>query len=214
MLSEIRKTIYIKDTMSTESYYDVQTLYGLANFRNEYIRLLRRHSEEEVNDVFDKIRQEDNNKYLLNYVYAPIKLLNSIIGYIYVSGTVLEKISISYEQAHQIDLLSQLYSYAASKTLIAQSYYRHSMTKIINISLAGLLFELNDDEFFDYITENDRLKMIVQVRHHILHFQGEISRYYPVENGYHIGVEFFNSAPDDFKHLENYFFERSLTEFR
>ena len=213
MLADLRKTIYIRDVTRVENYYEPGGLYGLANYIKEYHRLLRADSEDEAQKFFEVVRQNDSHKYLLNYVCAPIKVFDKLVGHIYVYATVLDNVVISYEQAHRIDLLAQLLSYAMSKSVIARSYYRHALTKVENISLAGLLFELNDEVLFDYLTFHDRIKMNLQIRHNTLELTGEISRYYPVENGFHIGVRFFKANPDDFRHLEDFLHQRSRTSF-
>ena len=213
MLLELQKTIFIKDTTNSKHYFEPQSMYGLVNYQKEYVRLLRQNDEEDARKFFDSIRQEDNKNYIMNYVCTPLMIFNRIIGHLHVHSTVLDKVQISFEQAHRIDLLAQLLNYGMSKTVIARSYFRHALTKIVNISLTGILFELNDKVLFDYLTYHDRLKMIIPIRHHTLNMIGGISRYYPTEEGYHIGVEFFTGAPDDFKHLENFFYERSRRSF-
>ena len=213
-LRNVKRTIYIRDTTNRECYYEPFTLYGLVNFQREYYSLLRSKSEEEARAFFEEIRQQDSRNYLHNYVITPIKVFNSIVGHIYAYSPVLDNIVISPEQASRVDMLAQMLSYAMSKTLITRTYYQHSLTRVVNISLAGLLFELNDEVLFDYLTFHDRIRMTLQIHHHSLHLTGEVARYYPVDDGFHIGIRFLHAEPGDFLHLEKYIFERSRITFQ
>ena len=121
---------------------------------------------------------------------------------------------LSEDQALQIDMLAQLMNYAMSKTVIARSYFRHTFSRVVNISMGGLLFELNNRTIFDYLTFHDHLKMEIQIRHHLMHLSGEITRYYPTREGFNIGVRFYQSGPDDYKVLQNFVAEKKSFDVR
>ncbi len=214
MLADLRRTIFIRNTIDVESYYEPQTIFGLANYQKEYMSLARQKSEEEAGEFFEKLRQEEARRFLYSYVCAPIKVFADVVGRLFVYTTYLDKGTIPYEDAHRVDLLSQLLSYGMSKAVIARSFYRHAVTRIVNLSLTGLLFELSDVRLFDYLTFHDRLKISLEIKNRDLEFTGLITRYYPTDDGFHIGVNFFGAAPGDFRRLEEFLYERSRTQFR
>lgn len=205
-LVEEQKTIYIQDALKLESYFERQTLLGLINYNKEYTRMLKYNSEEEVRAFFEKVRQADTQNFVRNYVCLPLIVFDSVIGHILVYSSVLDKGVVSADQAYLLDLLVKMLNYALSKTAIARTYYTHTLTRIVNISMSGLLFEVQNKVLFDFLTNNDLLKMLIQIRYHMLELKGEIMRFFPTRNGFNIGVNFFDSSPDDFKVLENYIF--------
>jgi c-di-GMP-binding flagellar brake protein YcgR len=136
-----------------------------------------------------------------------------VVGHVYLYTTVFGSELISVDQAHQINLLTQLLNYAMSKTAIARTFYSHAPTRVVNISLGGMLFELNNQVLFDYLTFHDKLRMVLQIRYHLLHLEGEITRYFPTKNGYNIGFRFFKADPDSYKVLEQFIYDRSRLTF-
>jgi hypothetical protein len=127
---------------------------------------------------------------------------------------VLEKGLIGHMQAYLLDLLVKMLNYAMSKTAIASTYYTHTLTRIVNISMSGLLFEVTNKVLFDFLTYNDFLKMLVQIRYHMLELRGEIMRFFPTRNGYNIGVNFLEAGPDDYRVLENFIFQKNRMELK
>lgn len=214
MISEEKKTLFIRDTTHLENYYERQTLYGLINYHSEYIHRLRHSSQEEAIDFFEKLRQGDMKNFISNYVCSPIIMYDKVIGHIFVYSSVLDRHHISYEQAQYIDLMAQLLNYAMSKSAISQVYFHNAVTRVVNISLGGLLFELNDRVIFDHLTFHDRLKILLPIRHQMLELHAEVTRYFPTKNGFNIGVEFFKAAPEDFKILEKFIHDRSKVMFK
>ena len=213
MIAQEQKTFYLKEVGASETYYKAQRTYGLINFNREYRQLLRTGSEEEAAKHFEKMQQEDMHQHLANYVCAPLMIFDAVIGHIYAYTTVFDRGVLSEDQALQIDMLSQLMNYAMSKTVIARSYLRHTFTRVVNISMGGLLFELNNRTIFDYLTFHDHLKMQIQIRHHLMHLTGEITRYYPIKDGFNVGVQFYEAGPDDYRVLQDFVAERSRLMF-
>ena len=213
-LSRYKQTIFINDTSTAEKYYEQMQVSTLINYQKEYYRMVRESSDEEAESFFEQKRQEDSRNCLSTYICTPLQIFDQVIGYFYVYSTVLDPIVISTDAALRLDVLGKLFSYALSKNVISRTYYRHALTRVVNISLSGLLFELNDDILFDYLTFHDKVKLTVQVKQNILHFTGEITRYYPWAEGYNVGVKFSHANPGDYKHLENFLFSRTRTTFR
>lgn len=213
MIAAEQKTFFLRDVQDIESYYKNQRLRGLINYNKEYRDRLRTESEEDVVKFFEKKRHDDMYDMLANYVCAPLMIFDDVIGHIYVYSTVFDRRLISSDDAEHIDLLAQLLNYAMSKTVLARSYSRHTFTRIVNISMGGLLFELTNKTVFDYLTYHDHLEMHIQMRHHMMHLHGEITRYFPTKDGFNIGVNFYDAGPDDYRVLENFIYERSRSMF-
>ncbi len=131
-----------------------------------------------------------------------------MIGHIKVYSTVLDKKNLTPDDAQRLDLLVQLLNYALSKHAIAEHYFSLHNTKVVNISMSGLLFEIQDTNVFNYLLDHDRLKICIPIKSHELEMRAEITRLLPGNNGYRIGVMFFQGAPDDFHVLEGFIHER------
>lgn len=210
---EESRPVFIRDVLDLESYYERPRHYGLTNYHKEYNHLLRFGSEEDARKTFTDIRNGDTEKFIRNYVCAPLIIFDKVVGHVYLYTTVFGNELISVDQAHQINLLTQLLNYAMSKTAIARTFYSHALTRVVNISLGGMLFELNNQVLFDYLTFHDKLRMVLQIRYHLLHLEGEITRYFPTPNGYNIGFRFFKADPDSYKVLEQFIYDRSRLTF-
>jgi len=208
------KTVFIQDISRTENYFERQSFFGMTNYHKEFNRLLLHQPQEEVQKVFESMRQEDSRNYIRNYVCIPLEIFNSVVGHVFLYSSVLGKKQISFEQAQLIDLLVQMLNYAMSKTAIARTYFKHTLIRVVNVSLGGCLFEMNNEVLFDYLTFHDRLKILLQIRYHILDLHAEVSRYYPTEKGYHLGVRFLKAGPDDYRALEEYIYNRNKLTFR
>lgn len=213
LVGEEKKTLFLRDVSRLQSYVEQQTLLGLINYHREYALLLRNRTEDEALKAFEAIQHEDMQKFISSYACAPLMIFDEVIGHIHAYSTIFDQRHITYEEAFQIDLMAHALNYAMSKTVIARSYFRHTYTRVMNISLGGLLFELTNRTIFDYLTYHDRIKMLVPVRHTLLEMEGEITRFFPYGEGYNIGVRFYQTAPDDYKELENFIYERSRMTF-
>ena len=75
----------------------------------------------------------------------------------------------------------------------------------------GLLFEIGNKKLFNYLKRHNILKMNIPLLPNVeLSLRGEIVRFIERDGSYLIGVNFFDSNPDDMLHLETYLFEKSL----
>lgn len=213
LIEQSGKTLFIQDTNNLESYFISHMPYGMINYHAEYAHIMRYDSEENAARQFEERKKADRQKFLTSYICAPIMIFDTVIGHIYVSRSVFERLRLTEENAFQIHLLANLLSYAMSKTVLARSYFRHTYSRILNISRSGLLFELNNRIVFDYLTYHDRLKMEFNIRHHQLSFKGAISRFAASKNGFNIGVQFFGANPDDYIIIENFIYQRQKNVF-
>lgn len=214
LVGEEKRTLYLRDVSRLQTYTESQTLLGLINFSREFRAQLRNsESEDQAMAPFRLLQRQDMERFIANYVCAPLTIFDEVVGHIYASTAVLDRHLISYDEAYRIDLLAQLLSYAMSKTVIARSYFRHTYSRVVNISMGGLLFEINNRQIFDFLTFHDRLNMLVPVRHSLLNFRGEITRFYPSRDGYNVGIRFFHGGPDDYRTLERFIYERNRVRF-
>ncbi|MBX7059696.1 MAG: DUF1577 domain-containing protein [Leptospirales bacterium] len=214
LIAEEKKSLFLRDVSRLQTYVESQSLLGPINYNREYRSQMRNsESEDEALGPFRQIQRQDMERLIANYVCSPLMIFDEVVGHIYVSTAVLDRHLISYDEAYRIDLLAQLLSYAMSKTVIARSYFRHTYTRVINISMGGLLFELTNRQIFDFLTFHDKLNMLTPVRHSLLNFKGEITRFYPSRDGFNIGVRFFHAGPDDYRMLESFIYDRNKVRF-
>ncbi|MCB1174348.1 MAG: DUF1577 domain-containing protein [Leptospiraceae bacterium] len=213
LITETRKTLFIRDTQNLESYFEAHLPYGMINYHAEYSHMMHYDSEDAAAAHFDQVRRQDLNNFLTSYVCAPLLIFDEVVGHIYVARNVFDRLPLDRDEAFHVQLLAQLMSYAMSKTVLSRSYFRHTFTRVINISRSGLLFELNNQIVFDYLTIHDRLKMDFAIRHHQLSFHGEITRYVPTADGFRVGVNFFQGSPDAWLVLENMIYRQSRQVF-
>jgi len=208
LISSEHKTFFIHDTSEIENYLELAPNHNLTNYFPLYRKMLREGSSDDAKSFFKNQQKEDIRNFKNSYVYSPLYIFNKCVGHISLYSSVLDKRSIRTDQAHQVHLLSGLLSYAMSKVVLAMSFYKHSLTRIVNISLGGLLFELNQKEIFDFLIFNENLKIVIQLKNHVLNFKGEISRSFPCKDGYCIGVNFYSAGGDDFQHLEEFLYAK------
>jgi c-di-GMP-binding flagellar brake protein YcgR len=125
----------------------------------------------------------------------------------------MDRFSITHPQAIFIHELSEIGNYAITKvTIQITSYetYSHT-TKVIDISMDGLLFEVQNKKLFNYLKHHNIVKMNIPLDNQIeLSLRGEIVRFIERENSFFLGVNFFDSNPDDMLHLESYLYEKSM----
>ncbi|EMG20627.1 type IV pilus assembly protein PilZ [Leptospira interrogans serovar Copenhageni str. LT2050] len=81
---------------------------------------------------------------------------------------------------------------------------------MVDISINGLLFEIEEKRIFQYLKKHNIIKIFIPVSEKILILRGEVVRYIVVdEDRYHLGVNFFDSNPDDMLILQKYIFTRT-----
>lgn len=213
-IMEEARPVFIRNVADLESYYERPRNYGLTNYHKEFNHMVRFGSEEEARRTFQDLRNTDMQNFIRNYVCSPLIIFDKVVGHIYLYSTVFGNEIISVEQAQQINLLTQLLNYAMSKTAIARTFFTHSLTRVVNLSLGGMLFELNNQILFDYLTFHDKLRVVLQIRYHLLTMEGEVTRYFPTPNGYNVGFRFFKASPDAYRVLEQFIFDRSRLTFQ
>lgn len=208
VISAQQATLYIRDTGRLESYINKINQFGLINFEREFRNMLNTVEENEARKEFEKLQKEEQRDHIYTYVASPLSIFDRTIGHIYIYTTVLDKRMIAPEDAQILDILTRLLSYGMSKTAVSQTYYREPLAKVKNLSMAGLLFEVNNQVLFEYLLDHDRLRVFLPLFNELLEFETEITRLFPTGSAYSVGLRFIDAGPDDYKRLENFLFSR------
>ncbi len=116
-------------------------------------------------------------------------------------------------QGDYIHELSEIVSYAFTKIAIQEGSYEtmQSTTRVIDISLDGLLFEIFDKRLFLYLKRHNIIKMFIPLNdERTMIIRGEIIRFLDRGDHFHLGVNYFSAAPDDMLYLEEFLFRKSM----
>lgn len=205
------KTFYIPDTTKLDSYITRTDDDTLNNLNLEFVQRVMEIGEEAAKEEYEEFRKKENRDFLISYVYSPITFFDSLAGHIKIFTTAMHKYSITRDQALYIHELAEIFSYALTKVTIQRSSLNSTQahTKILDISLEGLLFEVEDAIVFNYLKRHNIIKMFIPLNSDItLKIRGEIVRFLPRDTEFLCGVKFFDTEPDDMKHLEQYLFEK------
>jgi len=212
-IGRTEKSIYISDCNKLEKYIEPSDDEILTTFNYEFKELAESNNELEALSFFEELSKKENRQFYVSYIYSAIRIYDQVVGYIKVYSTAMERFTITHPQAVFIHELSEIANYAITKvTIQVSSYetYAHT-TKIIDISMDGLLFEIGNKKLFNYLKRHNILKMNIPLLPNVeLSLRGEIVRFIERDGSYLIGVNFFDSNPDDMLHLETYLFEKSL----
>ncbi|MDZ4726813.1 MAG: DUF1577 domain-containing protein [Leptospira sp.] len=212
-LQNTGKTIYISDCNRIESYIQETKSEYLFNYNSEYTKMSMEFDEEFTIEFFETMRKAESRDFFVSYVIAPIRLYEDVVGYIKAYSTAMDRFTISHAQAIYIHELSEIVSYAFTKIAIQAGSYEtmQSTTRVVDISLDGLLFEIQDKRLFHYLKRHNIIKMFIPLqKDRMLILRGEIIRYLDRGDHYHLGVNYFSSAPDDMLYLEEFLFEKSM----
>lgn len=211
IITKTKKTFYINNVFKTDKYFTKPNHDALTNFFALFKRIAKEQEEFNALQFIENLKTKDIQKYLLSYVMFPVSLFDEMIGYVRVQTSQFDRRYISLYDAQRLHHLGALFSHAISKISIRQSYFedKSKVTRIVNISLSGLLMELNDIVLFHYLQKHRRIKMLIDLGSDQTEVYGEIKRFYEKDNKQYLGVLFFKSRPDDMNKLENYIYQAS-----
>lgn len=213
ILKKTDRSVFIQDTSKIESYIQKMDDPYLCNFYEDYEALLLGLTPEEAIAYFQDIQKMESREFLVSYIITPIRIYDEPIGYIKVYTTAMDRYSLTYPQAIFIHELGEIGNYAFTKVAIqVTSYeeYEHTI-KIVDISMDGLLFEINNARLFNYLKKHNIIKMNIPIRQdYTMVIRGTIVRYLDRGEVFLLGVNFFDSNPDDMLHLANYLYEKSM----
>lgn len=215
IVRETGKTFYIQDTMRLVSYTSPLAQENLCNLSGLFDERVAAEGETAALRYVEDIRREDARQFIVSYLLSPISLLGETIGYVRVETNQFDKKYINPQQAVDMHRLMELFSYAISKIRIRASHFDQSSveTRVVNISLSGLLLELSDPAIFRYLKQHRRLKMLIPIMGDDLELYGEIVRFSERNGFYYLGVLFFKSKPGDMIRLEKFIHENMQFQF-
>lgn len=212
-IEKTAKTIYIPDCNRIESYIHEVQDDSLFNFYREFQEMGKEYGNDFAFEFFESMRKTESRNFLVSYVVAPIRLYEDVVGYIKVYSTAMERFTISHTQGGYIHELAEIISYAFTKIAIQYGSYEtmQSTTRVVDISLDGLLFEIFDKRLFQYLKRHNIIKMFIPInKDRTMILRGEIIRFLDRGDHFHLGVNYFSTAPDDMLHLEEFLFDKSM----
>ncbi|AXR61985.1 PilZ domain-containing protein [Leptospira mayottensis] len=208
------RPLFIPDTSLIINYIreneDSESIAG--NYREEYIRMVLENGQDYADKFFRELQKREIREFIISYLVLPIRLFNDVVGYVRVYTSAMDRYSITPSQVSYLIELTEIFSYSMTKIFIREDNYRHTKagTRVVDISINGLLFEIEEKRIFQYLKKHNIIKMFVPVSEKMLILRGEVVRYIVVEDGkYHLGVNFFDSNPDDMLILQKYIFMRT-----
>ncbi len=204
------RSIFIRDCADIESYIQKTEHPTLKNFHDVFLQKSRELGEFKAQKFFEKLQKTEVRNFLVSYIISPLTLFDRVIGHIRVYSTAMDKHILTDYHAEYVHEMTEIASYGFTKIAIRGDNYHtiYTNTRIIDISISGLLFEITDDGLYNYLKKHNIIKMYIPIGKHTLTLSGEIVRYVVSEEGYRLGVNFFASNPDDMKILEAYIHEK------
>ncbi|EMF83941.1 PF07614 family protein [Leptospira weilii serovar Topaz str. LT2116] len=207
------RPLFIPDTSLIINYIreneDSESIAG--NYREEYIRMVLENGQDYADKFFRELQKKEIREFVISYLVLPIRLFNDVVGYVRVYTSAMDRYSITPSQVGYLIELTEIFSYSMTKIFIREDNFRHTKAgaRVVDISINGLLFEIEEKRIFQYLKKHNIIKMFVPVSEKTLILRGEVVRYIVVEDGkYHLGVNFFDSNPDDMLILQKYIFTR------
>ncbi|XDD49541.1 DUF1577 domain-containing protein [Leptospira sp. WS92.C1] len=211
-LQKTDRPIFIPDTSLIINYIREQDDPEVHNYRDEYIRMVLENGQDYADKFFRELQKKEIREFLISYIILPIRLFNDVVGYIRVYTSAMDRYSITSSQVGYLIELSEIFSYSMTKIFIREDNYRHTKaaTRVVDISINGLLFEIDEKRIFQYLKKHNIIKMFIPVSERILILRGEVVRYLSSGDGkFHLGVNFFDSNPDDMLILQKYIFTKT-----
>lgn len=215
IVKEQGRSFYIEDTMRVLSYTSPHSHVNLTNLSGIFEERAAKEGDAVALRFVEEIRKADARNFIVSYLMSPLSLFSEIKGYVRVETNQFDKKYINAAQAVDLHRLMELFSYAMSKARIRSSHFDPSSveTRVVNISLSGLLLEFSDEAIFRYLMQHRRIKMLIPVMGDDLELFGEIVRFTQRGGFYYLGVLFFKSKPGDMIRLEKFIHENMQFQF-
>lgn len=214
LVSNHNKILYIDNTEDITSYIQKPKKNLLISYDRDFRIQANSTSEEEAMAYYKELQRDETRRQIYGYTCAPIHLFGDVIGHIYIETDLIQRKKLFIEDAQQVGILSNLLSYAMTKTVIARSYYVRPLAEVINLSLAGVLFRVKSAMVYDYLIDHDFLKLKIPLMNEYLSFKGNITRMFSDGEKYHIALNFQESGEDDYRKLEQYLYSNTRQRLR
>ena len=165
ILIKEKKTLIIEDVSKIESYIEPLPLEQLTNLNNYYKK--RVHTIGEYNALLEieELVREDSKSFLVSYLMAPIHIYDRVVGYVRINVDQFQKHWIHRLTAREFHTMCQIFSYGLTKIRVCNSYFNPNSnhTRILNLSVNGLLMEIFDKTLFEYSKKYKNLKIILPI---------------------------------------------------
>ena len=210
LLSSDNRSIFVPNCSNTESYIEELNHDRLKNFKSLYDSICEKSGKDYADLYFDDLKKQEIKDFIVSFIISPITLFDRVIGYVKVYTTAMDKHILTTYHAEYIHEIMELASYGLTKIAIKGTSFNmlYTNTKIVDISISGLLFEIYDPNLYSYLKKHNIIKMFIPIDEKNLAINGIITRYTQVDDTYQLGVSYTTSNPDDMKILENYIFEK------
>lgn len=210
LLARDLKSIFIQDCGSIESYIQQIDHPQIKTYSQWYQEIESQVDEFEAITFFEDLKKHEARDFYVSYIISPLTMFDKVIGHIKVFTTAMDKHLISLYDAEYIHEMAEISSYGFTKIAIKGNRFNtlYTNTKILDISISGLRFEIYDEKLYLYLRKHNTIKMYIPIGQKTLVINGEILRYEESIDSYRMGVHYFSSHPDDMKILENYIYEK------
>lgn len=210
-----KRAVLIENTQKIESYFKELGERQVSNYHDYFTSISKKKGSQAAEDEFERIQKVDLKNFKQSYFAAPILIFDRPVGYLYMETNIFDKYSISHLAAQELRRLLEVFSYAITKIRISSSHYNSAKiaTKVVNISISGLLMEIDDHELYRYLQTNRRIKIMLPVMGEELEIYGEIIRFFEKDGYQYLGVLFFKTRPGDMQKLEEYLYENIHYQF-
>lgn len=215
LMLEKGMSVLVEDVSQTTSYTEGLDSDRVISPKAYFDSKMRELGEYKGMLQVQEKKKEDMRSFLVSYLLTPFSMYGKIIGYIKVFTHQFDKRMIVLQQAETMHTVAELFSYALTKVSLRRAVFDagSKMTRIVNISVSGLLMELEDEYIYRYLQTHKRLKMLVPLAGDEVELYGEVVRYYEHNNYFYMGVMFFKNKPGDALRLEQFIFENLHYEF-
>jgi len=207
--------VLIQDCSVLDGYTSIYESAMIVSMHDHYEQAVTRVGVKEAQNEIYEIQKDDISNFRLSYFALPIIIFDRTRGYFIMRTNVFDKRNIFLSQAEDIARLFRVFSYAITKVSIRTSHFDNvsARTRIVNISMSGLLMEIQDATLYEYLKKNKRIKMLIPVMGEDLEVYGEIKRFFAQDGYYYMGVLFFKTRPGDIIKLEEYLYENKNYQF-
>ncbi|MEM7182949.1 MAG: DUF1577 domain-containing protein, partial [Spirochaetota bacterium] len=206
LLSRDLKSVFVQDCANIESYISKIEHDSIKSYSQWYEEIEREIDEFEAITFFEELRKKESRNFYVSYIISPLTMFDKVIGHLKVYTTAMDKHLISLYDSEYIHEMAEISSYGFTKIAIKGNRFNtlYTNTKILDISISGLRFEIYDEKLYQYLRKHNTIKMYIPIGQRTLVINGEILRYEESIDSYRMGVNYFSSNPDDMKILENY----------